>query len=256
MGIRQFIRRILGRPVASEIGVLHHLLARDVPSGVMVDVGAHTGDSCWPFLDSGWTVWAFEPDPENTRRLEGLRHRYPGLHIDPRAVTDSDGGAATLYTSSISSGLSTLRPFHESHREGIQVETVSLARFCREEGVVRIDFLKVDTEGYDLPVLQGHDWETARPTVVMCEYEDRRTEATGYSSRDLADLLGGSGYHLAVSEWYPVTDYGGTHRWRRVFPYGDGPLDAEAWGNLVAFTDEGTMERFMDLLARVMGTRR
>lgn len=256
MGVRQFIRRVLGRPVASEIGVLHHLLTPSHRAGTMVDVGAHIGDSCWPFLDSGWTVWAFEPDPENARRLEGLRRRHPGLHVDRRAVSDSDGRSMTLYTSEVSSGISSLHPFHPSHREGAKVETVTLGGFCREHGIERIDFLKIDTEGYDLPVLQGHDWDGSRPTVVMCEFEDRRTDVTGYASHHLAGLLHDRGYHLAVSEWCPIVDYGATHHWRRVFAYGDEPLDAKAWGNLVAFTEERTKDRFMDLLARVMGTRR
>jgi FkbM family methyltransferase len=256
MGIRQHIRRVLGRPVASEIGVLHHLLVRDIRSGVMVDVGAHHGDSCWPFLDSGWTVWAFEPDPGNARRLEGLQRKHPGLHLDRRAVTDSDGHTMTLYTSELSTGISSLHPFHESHREGARVETVTLAGFCRERGIGGIDFLKIDTEGFDLPVLKGHDWDGSRPTVVMCEFEDRRTDSTGYSSLDLAALLRDRNYHLAVSEWHPVVDYGGTHRWRRVFAFGDEPLDGAAWGNLVAFTDEEARGAFMGLLARTMGTRR
>ena len=34
----------------------------------MPDVGRHFGESARPFLMLGWTVYAFEPDPDENKR--------------------------------------------------------------------------------------------------------------------------------------------------------------------------------------------
>jgi hypothetical protein len=51
---------------------------------------------------------------------------------------------------------------------------VRLGEFLVEQGVQRIDFLKVDTEGWDFEVLAGHDFERLRPKIVFVEYGAER----------------------------------------------------------------------------------
>jgi hypothetical protein len=79
-----------------------------------------------------------------------------------------------------------------------------------------VDFLKIDTEGFDLMVLKGYPWtQSPRPRVILCEFEDAKTVPLGYDFHQLAAFLVGEGYQLIISEWYPVKAYGGLHRWRR-----------------------------------------
>jgi FkbM family methyltransferase len=204
-----------------------------MPMGVLIDVGAHTGGSLKRFPN--WDVLAIEPDPSN-RAI--LKHRYgnrPNIRIDPRAVSETDGEALPLFTSSVSSGISSLRPFHRSHRPTTQVTTVRLDTLL--EGLESVTVLKTDTEGWDLPVLRSFPWERMHPKVVVCEFEDRKTNALGYNFEDLAEFLTNHGYSVLVSEWYPVVEYGRRHRWRSLRPYPAVLEDANAWGNLIATTD-------------------
>jgi len=205
--------------------------------GVMLDVGAHGGGSAKMYLDSDWVVYAFEPDPVNRAGLAVLAGLYPKLHVDARAVSDKIAHGVPFFTSSASSGISSLSPFHASHRETSHVDTVSLSNYCVEHGIDHVDFLKIDTEGYDLFVLKGCPWEIFKPAVVLCEFGDDKTVPLGYTFRDIARYLTGLGYEILVSDWCPITEYGKIHEWRdfRLYPCELGSTDD--WGNMLAFRD-------------------
>ena len=160
----------------------------------------------------------------------------PNVVIDDHAVAEQDGTLVDLYTSSVSSGISTLAPFHASHRTTDAVETIRLDSFLAD--IEQVTVLKTDTEGYDLPVLRTFPWGRLHPRGVVCEFEDRKTVRLGYDVRDLAEFLVGLGYIVFVSEWYPVVEYGQHHRWRSLRRYPVALEDPDAWGNLVAVDHE------------------
>lgn len=225
------LRKRLRPPDFDEIALIHRTLRTHGP-GVMVDVGAHHGGSLRPFASDGWQVYAVEPDPRSRaileRRVQGMAH----VSVDGRAVSPEDNGFATLYTSSVSSGISSLTPFHRSHVPAISVETVRLETLLA--GVDHVTFLKTDTEGWDLPVLETFPWQRMKPVAVMAEFEDRKTVPLGYDYHELAQFLVARGYVVFTSEWYPVVEYGHRHRWRSIRPYPVDLGDRDAWGNLLA----------------------
>jgi hypothetical protein len=154
------------------------------------------------------------------------------VSLDKRAVTDTSGEMRPLYTSKESTGVSALAPFLDSHIVADSVETVSL----REALDARhVDVLKVDTEGFDLSVLNGYPWDRDSPDVIVCEFENRKTLPLGYSTTDLGDFLVAKGYQVWMSEWHPVIRYGIQHEWHRLSAYPCEPSSSEAWGNFLAF---------------------
>ena len=92
----------------------------------------------------------------------------------------------------------------------------------------------MDTEGHDLFVLRTFPWETHRPDVVVCEFEDSKTVPLGYTYQDLGSFLVDRGYQVLMSEWYPVVRYGIAHRWRRVVRFPATLEDPAGWGNFIA----------------------
>ena len=62
-------------------------------------------------------------------------------------------GQATIHVNELNLKSSILPGRPEDHSETIQVSTI--ADFVAEHNLPRIDFLKIDTEGYDLEVLAG-----------------------------------------------------------------------------------------------------
>lgn len=225
---------VLGKflgPDFDEIGVVHDFVRAESP-GIMVDVGAHHGQSLLPFADDGWRVYAFEPDPANRKVLERRLRGRTNVVVDDRAVAMRDGELATLFTSPVSTGISSLIPFHPSHRPTAEVETVRLDTYLVAVDAVTV--IKTDAEGYDLPILQTFPWHRMKPRAVVCEFEDRRSAQHGYTHRDMADFLVSNGYKVFVSEWYPIVEYGRRHRWRSIRPYPTQLADATGWGNLIA----------------------
>ncbi len=149
-----------------EAELVRRLLARSGSEpGLMVDVGGHFGTVSAPFADAGWEVHAFEPDPNNRLRFRERFDERPSVHLDPRAVGEVDGEVLQFYDSPQSSGISGLVNFHETHRPVAEVQTVRLETYLREHRIRSVDFLKVDTEGFDLFVLRSYPW--GRPPLHL-----------------------------------------------------------------------------------------
>jgi FkbM family methyltransferase len=215
-----------------EVSLIYDLL-RARNSGTMVDVGAHFGESLRQFAKQGWRVLAFEPD-DDPRKQQAIREQLnPHSKLLNCALSDTRVDMKSFYRSAISTGISGLIPFHESHQVALQVEVTVLADVLQSEGIQRIDFLKIDTEGNDLLVLKGLDWQV-KPDVILCEFEDAKTKTVGYDYKVLGDYLLAAGYHVFMSEWYPIIRYGVTHRWRALREYPCEVQDASAWGNFIA----------------------
>ena len=175
------------------------------------------------------------------------------VHIDPRAVSNRIEDGVPFYRSAISAGISGLSSFHPTHEAQGTVDTVTLGTFFRHHRITAVDFLKIDTEGYDLFVLQGVPWQDVAPRVVLCEFEDRKTRPLGYRFEDLAAYLLDRGYEVLVSEWHPIVAYGTAHRWRRFEPYPCTLRDPQAWGNLIAVRDPEDYSRLCSLASRAGG---
>ncbi len=220
-----------------ETKVVHSYFRNYMPqlTGVMVDVGAHHGAAFKPFLDDGWTVHAFEPDPANRSYIQERFGGEESLVLNSFAVGDQSGQKLSFYASEQSTGISSLIPFHEGHKEVAVVETIRLDEYLEDKGLTDVDFLKIDTEGFDLNVLKGFRWSRRGPLVVECEFEDAKTTKIGYNLHDLAQFLIEQGYTVFVSEWHPIVRYGIRHQWRRLSNYPASDISETAWGNFLAF---------------------
>jgi len=203
---------------------------------VMMDVGAHYGETFAPYEKNGWKIYAFEPDPANRKRIKPQSQNTEVFDV---AVTEKGGEELTLYTSNESTGISSLTSFHHTHQPSVKVKTKNLESFCREKNIHKIDFLKIDTEGFDLFVLKGFPWQEIKPLVILCEFEDNKTKSLGYSCEDLGNYLRSQGYKVFISEWEPIVKYGVVHTWKMINSF---PLqklsNTNGWGNFIAIRSD------------------
>jgi len=167
-------QKIVALTCTNENEIIFEVFHDASTTGVMCDVGAHHGYCLMPFAKAGWQVFAFEPDPDNRAKLLENTRMYPGVHVDPRAVSDKVEVSVPFFTSDESSGVSSLSAFLPSHELTMMVSTTTLSRFLDEQGLSRVDYLKIDAEGFDLMVLQGVEWEQTQPRVILCEFEDAK----------------------------------------------------------------------------------
>ncbi len=205
--------------------------------GVMIDVGAHFGESFGPYEKKGWKVLAFEPDPSNRERI---KIKSDKTKLYDFAVSNQSGLELEFFTSDESSGISGLVAFHDTHTSKFKVKTITLTEIVEEEQVSNVDFLKIDTEGNDLLVLKGFPFDKMKPQVILCEFEDKKTQHLDYTYNDMGDYLMSKGYKVFISEWYPIERYGVKHKWHSIKPYDSNSKlnDPSGWGNFIGVAPE------------------
>lgn len=139
------------------------------PGGVFIDVGANVG--YFAALASRWVgatgcVVAFEPVPATLKNLESnlALNNCENVRVFPNACSDKSGSALMIVGKQ--SGWSHIGVDGEGD---IQVATITLDDFVEQNGLERMDVLKIDTEGADYKVLLGarRAIERYRPTVLM-----------------------------------------------------------------------------------------
>ncbi|MCJ7694566.1 MAG: FkbM family methyltransferase [Anaerolineaceae bacterium] len=233
------------RPRPAEAAIAFDVLTPAGKQGIMFEIGAHHGGSLDPFARAGWRVFAFEPDANNRATLTETFGSLPNVQIDDRAVSDHLEDEVDFFTSKESTGVSGLSSFLPSHKASQKVSLTTLEKFIADNRLKTktIDFLKIDTEGFDFMVLKGFPWQGKKPLMILCEFEDAKTLPLGYSFHDLAEYLVDKGYDLIISEWHPVKKYGIPHHWKRFTTYPCTLENPKAWGNIFAVRDEELYKR-------------
>jgi len=153
------------------------------PGDLVLDIGAHTGDTTVPMAlaaGSAGHVIAFEPNPYVFEVLERNSTLNPRelMRITAYnfAATVNDGRFVFQYSDEgfCNGGfLSELQTPPRGHRQPLEIEGRNLSRFLRAEYGIdlrRLSFVKIDTEGHDRAVLQSlADVLTEYRPIVMTE---------------------------------------------------------------------------------------
>jgi FkbM family methyltransferase len=176
---------------------------------VIFDVGANVGDwtrEAAAGLSTGSAIYGIEPTRATFERYREAAASSPAaakIHPIHAALSDRDG-QGTIY---VDGDLLTTNSLHE-HRlterqaetplHGKKVETTPLMRgdtLCREQGIERIHFLKIDVEGHEVPVLRGFEDMLSRKAIdyIQFEYVHGWIDA-GHFLREAVEPLLAKGY--------------------------------------------------------------
>lgn len=148
-------------------------LVQAEPGEIVLDCGACFGDTSLYFADKvGPTghVYALEPDPRNVEILEGNLASNPGLRsritVVNKAVWNTDGQVLDLAAGGPGSRVSGVNG-------GTAVETVRIDAMR----LPRVDLIKMDIEGSELPALVGAErsLRAFRPKLAISLYH-RKTD--------------------------------------------------------------------------------
>jgi len=238
--------KITGRNVHNyeEAEWIYKFFQKNSKKGIMIDVGAHHGESFAPYLRLGWTIYAFEPDPSNYKQIP----RSQKLNLFNFAISDHEEDSIPLYSSDESSGISSLSAFRHTHKEIAKVGLTTLRKMIELEEISTVEYLKIDAEGHDLFCLKGFPFEKIRPEVILCEFEDDKTRPLGYTYNDLGKLLLEKGYNVLLSEWEPIARYGIRHKWRAIKEFPSQLDNDDAWGNFIALKNIENLNRMRDII--------
>jgi len=161
--------------------ILKHQLHGKNP--IFFDVGANRGDYSkelraeFPHAD----IFAFEPNPNAfstlTSRLQSSRDHCYCLGLGDKTECQTiysyeneiDSQHASLYKEIF------LDHHHASDLVSIDIQLTTIDEFCHKNNINRIDFLKIDVEGYELDVLKGAKQLLENNRIHIIQFEFNAT---------------------------------------------------------------------------------
>lgn len=217
-GVRKFLRHILFEFIYrwfymrlikgsySQIGedIIIDRLLKNKKRGFYVDVGAYDPmrfSNTLRFYKKGWRGINIEPDPDNYQKFLQARKRDINLNI---GISDKKDMLIfykffpdTLSTFSKKSAKENLKHKYRLINESkIQVKKLSgiLGNYCKDK---KIDFMSIDTEGFDERVLKGNNWNKFKPKLICVEsIEHGNTDIK--RRKKVLELLARNGYKKAT----------------------------------------------------------
>lgn len=139
--------------------------------GTVFDVGANIGQTASDFA-FWWPdarIFCFEPVAQNFQELRKNTADMPAVECLQIALADAPGASEMVLSGlAVTFRIAAQGPSNEL-TERVAVDTVD--RVCERLNVTHISYLKVDTEGYDLKVLQGAGGMLDRGAIDLIEVE-------------------------------------------------------------------------------------
>lgn len=169
-GEHYLVNRVLGELLPAEQG----------RERVFFDVGANVGDYsimlARAFPEA--IIYAFEPNPhafdELQENIEGFKNIVPvniglGDEVDKKNICIREDQPATSHASLHRSVLSEFHGYTRLRSEEVTISTID--EVCCDHDVDTITFLKIDTEGYELQVLEGAQQALAKGAITVLQFE-------------------------------------------------------------------------------------
>jgi len=184
----------------SALGQEFHHKIDHLSGDTAIDVGANIGSYTLRLARRFRTVVAFEPDLAmcNILRLNAKVNKLQNIMIEEMALGDEDG-VLPLYVRR-GTGATSLDPSHY----GLKYETVKKVRVARLDSLSgipgKVDFVKLDAEGLELPILKGASRIIARFRPVLgIEVHSPRTGSVSMCACDTCIYLYSCGYNTEVT---------------------------------------------------------
>ncbi|MBI1245269.1 MAG: FkbM family methyltransferase [Alphaproteobacteria bacterium] len=167
------------------------------PAGHAIDVGACVGEMSIELLEAGWTADLFEPDPACAPAMARIAGHFGARARHHAALVGETSGEGALFRSDI--GLSGRAPSaFGATADIVRVPSVRLDEFAARQGIERVDWLKVDCEGYDFDALESHDFTRLPPRLALVEYTTAHARQSEARTHAVIDAMRARGYAALV----------------------------------------------------------
>lgn len=198
-------------PLASGEAALLKELEKELPDApVIFDVGANTGQYARLVIEllgkKQPVLHLFEPDPKAYARLVKQFYGHKKIFINNMALGEEEG-ELNLYTDNTGAVDASLVRVPGDDRPAQPVKVIMLDSYCQTFGIQKIDFLKIDTEGYEIAVLRGAKRMLQYNSIVRIQLEHGSLNSIvmGASLYHYNQLLRGfSLFHLKQDGAYPL----------------------------------------------------
>jgi FkbM family methyltransferase len=177
------------------------VLERLKPGAVFIDIGANIGVFTLPAarrVDPAGCVIAIEPSPRVFPYLERniALNELSNVRSIQCAAYDRDTGGVPFYEAPVDHfGMGSLGA--QFHNEPVPVLCRTLDHILKEQGIERVDVIKVDVEGVEAAVFEGAKelLTGANPPLIVFEFCDwAETRVPGSNAGDAQRILNSWGY--------------------------------------------------------------
>ena len=189
-------------PVGTDIFVDIHERLHCKPFKVVFDVGANIGQT-WEWVranEPSSKIYCFEPVSGPFAELKKLVGNDSNTVLEHLALGEAKG-QKTIRLFDENSSLNSLKDdvmnnTGYSKEEIVTIDT--LDSYCKKNNISKIDFLKIDTEGYELNVLEGAGEMLSSESIsfIYCETGFLRQNNRNTYFADLTEWLEARGYHF------------------------------------------------------------
>jgi FkbM family methyltransferase len=145
---------------------------------ICIDVGANVGDYSREILENtNSTVYCFEPLPDSFSKLLEIKNIYGDRFIPiNKGVGERDEYLNLYFNKDVSAHATFSTEVQEvpylKNQSIERIEVVKLDSFFQQFGDKSIDFIKIDTEGFEWEVLNGarNVLKTHKPKLIQIEF--------------------------------------------------------------------------------------
>lgn len=164
------------------------------PGDIVLDIGANVGyytRIASRMVGGDGAVLAFEPMPAALRVLRMNCADLPNAEVFPMALSDREG--ESVFYVRKKGDMSSLAA--DSRAKTVRVKTGTVDDVLKN--CPRLDFIKIDVEGFELEVIRGaHRTLAAHRPVVYFEFVQNFADERGFGFEDFEALLGRYDYVL------------------------------------------------------------
>lgn len=180
---------------------------------VFFDIGAHEGESIILFSKNFniKKIFSFEPSPINFKKLSQnkkfIQLRFKDLEINLENFALGKDKKKLIIKQLTESSSSTINEIDQNSKyfkkknfflnliksdffmEKIEINQIKLSDYLEDKKISKIDFLKIDTEGYEFNVLLGMGKHLKNVSLIMFEHHYHDMLIKDYSFSNIHDLL-------------------------------------------------------------------
>ena len=213
--LKYFVLKILGiADLYHQFKIFRFLKKKKLKNfDVFFDIGAHKGESINLFLKNLniKKIYSFESSPSNYLRLKNnlpkLQKKFKKTIININNLTlgsENKEGTLKQIDESSSSTLSNINinskyfkrkkalVYNKKNQQfysEVKINISTLNNYLEENYIKQVDFIKIDTEGYEYEILKGLNKEFRKIKLIMFEHHYHDMLEKGYTFTDIHGLL-------------------------------------------------------------------
>lgn len=167
------------------------------------DIGSHVGMIAiylGKIVGEKGKIYCFEPFPISFERLKNniYINNFNNIQLNNLAISDSVG-IADFYYQPNDFQLNSLGKVSDGIKRldhNIKVETNTIDNYCEKNNINKINFIKIDTEGYEYNVLLGAEKMLHSKNIDIIQFEISKTplESIGRNPAEIVEYLNRKGY--------------------------------------------------------------